>query len=185
MSVLFEWVRNTTLIMLLLSCLEMVLPGGSMKQYLKFVFSLILLAVMAAPISNAFLPQTESASGYVPVSPENFFSGDGWMTPGVASGKDGGENKELTRVQTKQIAQVYEEKLTQQLVSGLEEKFAGITVESVEIYINNEIHSGRYARPEKAAVTISDPALEDDVRTYTADLLQIEKRNVSIAFSEE
>lgn len=183
-----EWVTDMTLIIILFSCLELLLPGGTMRSYMKFVFSLILLAVMTAPLSAAVLPQTESVSGRIPVSEENRSAGSSEQNQEqekqpadrLAPAQNSLPDDRLTQVQTKQIARVYEEKLTEQLVRGLQEKFTGITVQSVEIYINNENRSDGYGRPEKAAVAIDDPEIAQEVAAYTAELLHIKTRNVTV-----
>ena len=47
---LFAWVRDIFLIIISLSFFQILLPDYSMEKYLKFVFSLIILAVILEPV---------------------------------------------------------------------------------------------------------------------------------------
>ena len=177
MSAVWEWVRNLTMIVILFSFVEILLPGSGMKRCMKFIFSLAMLAMVLSPISD-LMQKDVSVLGNVPVSEE--------LRELAARGDDGtADDNTISRVQTKQIETVYVEKLKTQLTEDLKEKFSGITVTSVEIYINNEVRSSGFGKPEKASVTISDPDFEKAVRDFTADRLQIEKRSVTIALAEE
>lgn len=180
MGFVWEWVRNITLVVILFSFVEILLPGSNMRNYLKFMFSLAVLAMMLSPFS-ALGQGDVSVSGYVPVSDElrQQLASDG-------NGQNGtGDSESISKIQTKQIETIYKEKLTSQLLDALKEKFPGITVASAEIYINNEVRSSRLGTPQKATVTISDPDYENRVREFTAEQLQIEKRSVTIALTGE
>ena len=47
---LFTWVKDIFLIIISLSFFQILLPDSSMEKYLKFVFSLIILAVILEPV---------------------------------------------------------------------------------------------------------------------------------------
>ena len=47
---LFAWVRYIFLLIISLSFFQILLPDSSMEKYLKFVFSLIILAVILEPV---------------------------------------------------------------------------------------------------------------------------------------
>ena len=47
---LFAWVRDIFLIIISLSFFQILLPDSSIEKYLKFVFSLIILAVILEPV---------------------------------------------------------------------------------------------------------------------------------------
>lgn len=52
MSIMIEWVKEVFIIVLSLTFLEILLPDGSMAKYLKFIFSIMILAVILGPIAN-------------------------------------------------------------------------------------------------------------------------------------
>ena len=47
---LFAWVRDIFLIIISLSFFRILLPESSLEKYLKFIFSLIVLAVILEPV---------------------------------------------------------------------------------------------------------------------------------------
>lgn len=46
-----DWTEDVFLIILSIAFIEILLPEGSMSKYLRFIFSLIILAVILSPIS--------------------------------------------------------------------------------------------------------------------------------------
>lgn len=173
MSSVWEWVKNITLVVILFSFVEILLPESSMRKFLKFIFSLAVLAMILSPLLTVNQEEI-SVLGRVPVSGQP--SGQGY---------DSRDEDAITKVQTKQIETVYKEKLISQLTDELKENFHGITVTSVEIYINNKVRSSGFGKPEHATITIDDPDYEKVVRDFTADRLRIEKRSVTIALTGE
>lgn len=49
-EILKEWVRNIFITVLIVSFIEIVLPSGKMRKYLKFILSIIVLAVILQPL---------------------------------------------------------------------------------------------------------------------------------------
>ncbi len=47
---LFTWVKDIFLIIISLSFFQILLPDSSMEKYLKFIFSLVILAVILEPV---------------------------------------------------------------------------------------------------------------------------------------
>ena len=47
---LMQWVRDIFLIIISLSFFQILLPESSLEKYLKFIFSLIILAVIMEPV---------------------------------------------------------------------------------------------------------------------------------------
>lgn len=47
---LMQWVRDIFLIIISLSFFQILLPESSLEKYLKFIFSLIILAVILEPV---------------------------------------------------------------------------------------------------------------------------------------
>lgn len=51
MEIIREWVRNIFLIIVAVTFVEILLPTGSMSKYLKFIFSLIIMAIILSPLA--------------------------------------------------------------------------------------------------------------------------------------
>ena len=49
MTVVTEWVKD---IFVAISFLEILLPAGNMEKYVKYIFALIILATILAPLVN-------------------------------------------------------------------------------------------------------------------------------------
>ncbi|MCI8609132.1 MAG: hypothetical protein HFE73_05765 [Firmicutes bacterium] len=52
MTELFIWVKNIFLIIIALSFFQILIPNSEMAKYLKFIFSLVILATVLEPIIN-------------------------------------------------------------------------------------------------------------------------------------
>lgn len=50
MNILKEWVSNLFIIILALSFLEILLPESTMGKYIKFIFSLVIMATILYPV---------------------------------------------------------------------------------------------------------------------------------------
>lgn len=51
MEIIQEWVRNIFIFILALTFIEMLMPSGNIKPYLKYVFALAIMASIIAPVS--------------------------------------------------------------------------------------------------------------------------------------
>ena len=55
MSEIYIWVKNIFLMILGISFFQVLIPESSMKRYLKFLFSLLILAAILEPVSKLIL----------------------------------------------------------------------------------------------------------------------------------
>lgn len=52
MNVLTTWVREIFIIILSITFLEILLPEGTLKKYVKFIFSIVIMAVILSPLTH-------------------------------------------------------------------------------------------------------------------------------------
>ncbi len=52
MTEVYSWVRDILLILVSLSFFQILLPESSMAKYLRFIFSLVVLAVILDPLTD-------------------------------------------------------------------------------------------------------------------------------------
>jgi len=52
MSVVTDWIREIFIMILSITFLEMMLPEGKLKKYVKFLFNIIILAVILSPLHS-------------------------------------------------------------------------------------------------------------------------------------
>ena len=50
MTEIYTWIGNVFLVILSLSFFQILIPQSSMEKYLKFIFSLVILAVILEPL---------------------------------------------------------------------------------------------------------------------------------------
>lgn len=50
MTEIYTWISNVFLVILSLSFFQILIPESSMEKYLKFIFSLVILAVVLEPL---------------------------------------------------------------------------------------------------------------------------------------
>ena len=50
MEIIKEWVKNVFIIIVALSFIEILLPSNAMQKYIKFIFSLIIMATILSPL---------------------------------------------------------------------------------------------------------------------------------------
>ena len=50
MSAVTTWVREVFIIILSITFLEIMLPEGTLKKYVKFIFNIVIMAVILSPI---------------------------------------------------------------------------------------------------------------------------------------
>ena len=50
MNAIMTWVREVFIIILSITFLEIMLPEGTIKKYVKFIFSIVIMAVILSPI---------------------------------------------------------------------------------------------------------------------------------------
>lgn len=51
MSLITNWVKDIFLIILTITFMEILIPESSMAKYLRFIYSIVILAVILSPVS--------------------------------------------------------------------------------------------------------------------------------------
>jgi stage III sporulation protein AF len=51
LEIVKEWVKNIFIIIVAVSFIEILMPEGNMKKYLKFIFSLIIMVIILSPLA--------------------------------------------------------------------------------------------------------------------------------------
>lgn len=54
MEAIYTWVRDIFLIIISLTFFQILIPDSKMEKYLKFVFSIIILAIIVQPVVALF-----------------------------------------------------------------------------------------------------------------------------------
>lgn len=121
-----DWVWNIFIMTTSLAFVELVLPEGGMQKFLKFIFSLFILAVIIYPFGDKAL---EGISATLSVNPEKE----------VKLEEDSDAILErLMSIQTRQIEDVYREKSGKIEQDTSSFKNPGISLPPADIYSNDE-----------------------------------------------
>ena len=124
-----DWVWNVFMMTASLAFVELVLPEGNIQKYLKFIFSLIVLAVIIYPFGEVV---TEGISVALPITQEGQTS------------SQYEENKILDRIlstQTRQLEEIYREKAAAAGKAIDSDQNPGISLPWTDIYSNDEEES--------------------------------------------
>lgn len=117
-----EWVWNIFWMIAVLSFVELVLPEGGMQKYLKFIFSLMVLGIIISPFGVMEFNEITAFSDY--------FESDG--SESVETGN--GLLERIVTIQTKQIHEVYQEKMEASQKEGQANQNTGISIPWTDIY---------------------------------------------------
>lgn len=211
-----DWVRNIFIMVAAVSFVEILLPGGSMGKYVKFILSLMILAVVLYPFSllsgnqpispgqpeqpfaseSTSQPKQPFAPGHTtqpqrPSDPEQTDqpqqqdksedSGDRLSSESAMAAQPVPANEDpLSAIQTKQIQEVYQEKLEQALKEQILSKFNGIQTATVHIYMNNDITKRSYGKIRKVVISLAPASLADPVRSFAAETLSMSRGQIQV-----
>lgn len=130
-DILKDWVRDIFIIVTALCFAEIVLPKGSMRKYLKFIFSIIILGVVLSPVAyftdNGFIPEgmTEEYSQYI----ETF---------GSAAEEQSDAGSGLEEVQSLQMKEIYRHKIISEAERAIREYYPETDIESIDVYLGEQ-----------------------------------------------
>lgn len=125
-----DWVWNIFIITTSLAFVEILLPDGNIRKYLKFIFSIFILAVIVFPFGDKSLGQIS----------ETFSSNK--QNEYVMTNEGGEMLERILSTQTRQIEDIYKEKKDRinedanQSIKGSEN--TGISLPWTDIYSNDE-----------------------------------------------
>ncbi len=124
-----DWVWNIFIMITSLAFIELILPGGSMQKYLKFVLSLFIIAVIIYPFGKNI---AEEISLSLPVGDDSTsspYAGDDELL------------KRIINTQTYQLEEVYLQKMKDSGLSPNQRQNPGISLPWTDIYSNDEEES--------------------------------------------
>lgn len=117
-----EWVFNIFLMIAILSFVELALPDGAMQKYIKFIFSLVILGVIISPFGKIDFNEISAFTNYYEdLDQDTVFSDSGLLD-------------RITTVQTKQLQQVYQERLDAEKQDRNNLQNDGISIPWTDIY---------------------------------------------------
>lgn len=168
MDWVLDWAREIILIVMAISFLELVLPSGGMKKYLKFIFSLVILSVILFPLNKGVEPALDA---FEPISTKQ----SSLSEPSVAA---------LKRTQTMQLARVIQEKARTEINNLARNEFPDISITSIEIYLNEEIQDPDYGQVRWVVIQTEPLGHEKEFQNQIAETLKISASQIRIEESD-
>lgn len=178
MAFITDWVRNIFIMVAAVSFVEILLPGGSLGKYVKFILSLMILAVVLYPFS--LLDKGHPMALDPPLQQND--SQNAMTSPSALAAQltVPTEPDPLSDIQTKQIQEVYQDKLQQALQEQLLSKIDGIQTVSVHIYMNNDVTKQSYGKIRKVVIQLDPAALAQQVKSFAAETLSVRRGQVQV-----
>lgn len=166
MDILKEWVRNIFLMIVGLSFIEIILPSGNMKKYLKFIFSVIILSVVVFPLYE--LKNIEISTF---AEPYNY------------SEADENQIKRLDGIQTVQISEIYKSKIKEKIRELVIGEYPELKIKSVDVYINEKIDKKDFGEISAVVIWIDknqESAYKEKIRNIISKNLNISREIILI-----
>lgn len=164
MELLKEWVKNIFLLIIGLSFVEMILPSGNMRKYLKFILSIMILSAVIYPLYE--LKDIEISA----------FAG-----PGDYTESDENQIKRLDSIQGVQISEIYKTKVKEKVTEIIHNKYPDIQINRIDIYMNDDVEQKNFGSISTLVINLSNLVAEpEDIRAAIAETLNISKDMISI-----
>lgn len=174
MDILKAWVRDIFIVVTALCFVEIVLPKGSMRKYLKFIFSVIILGVVLSPIVNLLdcglsAEKIGDAVGdYVSV----FRSEDKRQT-GIGDNSD----NELEEIQSLQLKEIYRKKIIKEAELSINEFYPEVKIEGIEVYFKESLSSGGM---KKELSTVRKLVIKGEDNEYVSNIVSCVSQRLGI-----
>lgn len=143
-----DWLRNLVLFLTAVGFFQWIIPSGTFEKYIKFIISIITLAVILSPL------QGEAVLSASLELPQGAVAQEGYeeMTD------------QVEQIQFYQLQTVLEDRIEREVRTVLKHDFPGITVEDLEVYIEQGSLYDQTDVPCRITVTISDPGVSDEIQ---------------------
>lgn len=171
MEFLRTWVKDIFIIVVGLYFIEIVLPEGSMRKYIKFIFSIMILGVVISPLVNLGSLGEQLETDVVAAA------GD------VQDDMDTVSN--LEQVQWVQMEQVYKTKLETQVAGILSESLPGVKIQSAEVILAEHVGEKDFGKVNKIVIKTTESEYVSSIKEYVSLGLGIEKDKISVDVQTE
>lgn len=167
-EILKEWVSNIFIAVLLISFIEVILPSGNMRKYIKFILSIILLAIMLQPLLE-----------YKQIKYSTFE--DMYFIDDI---EDTIENQELATIQNIQISSVYKLKLKNEISTIILDILHDSEIKDIKIKIYENVNRKNFGEIHSIYVDMTninhDSSHKEQMIKAISEKLNLSKKKISI-----
>lgn len=153
------WIKNIVTVIILISFLEILMPEGKIKKYLKLIFGFIVMLIILNPIIDFINDNNELENEVFKISSELTKKEYSFINSNI-------ENK-----QVEQLASLYKNRIEEDIVFRVESKYdVKVTSVSVEIDSSTEEKMGEIKRLELSVSEKKDNPKQEAIPIVKIDV---------------
>ncbi len=164
-----EWLRNVVLFTAAIGFAQWITPGGTYEKYIKFIVSLLTLAVILSPLMKG-----EDMAVISAVSTEGFFREESWQQ----------ETDQIEGIQQLQIREILAERISQEAEILLQNDFPGITGRDIEVYIQQESLKAETSVPCLITVRTEETQRKEEIQQLLQSGLRLPRSCIRVEKKE-
>jgi len=164
-----EWFRNVVLFAAAIGFAQWITPGGTFEKYIRFIVSLLTLAVILSPLMSEKEIAVSSS-----VSLRDAFAAERWQQ----------ETADIEAVQQLQIREILVQRIAQEAQILLESDFPGITGENIEVYIQQESLKNGSSVPCLVVIRTEETHRAEEIRQQLQSGLRLPRACIQIEGKE-
>ncbi len=170
-ELLKEWVRTIFLTILVISFIEIILPSGTMRKYLKFILSVIILAVILQPLLRM---NNIDIDAFEPIISEAV--------------QEESNSDSIESVQQIQIIGLFKQKLKSSIINAIWDINPRLDIEEVSIKVFEDINKKNFGEIHSINIILTgntaNGAEKAEISGKVAEMLNISKGKVSVRINE-
>lgn len=161
------WVKDIFIIVVGLYFIEIVLPEGTMRKYIKFILSIMVLGVVISPLSNL------GSLGAVLEAEELQIQND-YEAVGADVATD------LEEVQWIQMEEVYRMKLQEQVEMILSENFPRIEILGIDVALQEHSDENDFGKVKKIVIKTAANEYVNSIKDRVSQGLGIQIEKIEV-----
>ncbi len=171
-DILKEWVSNIFIAVLVISFIEVILPSGNMRKYLKFILSIILLAIILQPLLE-YKEIEYNAFADIDYSDENEATAD---------------TQEIAAIQNIQIVSVFKQKIKNEVSVIILGILPDSEIQDIKITIFENVNKKNFGDIHSIYINMTcvgyDASDKEQILDAISEKLNLSKRKISINIHE-
>lgn len=185
MEFLRTWVKDIFIIVVGLYFIEIVLPEGSMRKYIKFILSIMILGVVISPLTQiGNLGEVLAVDGEIG-NGDQAIAGYGPPDAGKISG-DGTDSmeSELAEVQWIQMEAIYREKLEEQTLAILGEAVPEAEILGIYVELEERGDENAFGKVRKIVIKTVGDEYVNSIENRVSQGIGIDREKVLVEWEE-
>lgn len=171
MDVISSWVKDIFIVIVALYFVEIILPEGSMRKYIKFIFSVMILGVVISPVT--YLSDFDASD--IELFPEEAVSVESSYIQ---------SSEELAQVQEIQLIEIYRSKIESEIRGILESEIPDVEFGEVEVILSESGSQKEFGRVHKIVINDAQDEYVSSIKKYISKGLEIDEGKIEVNIQE-